>query len=128
MARTIGKLAKELDVNVETIRFYERKGLIDQPPKPSTGYRHYPDQVVNRIRFIKRAQELGFTLEEILTLLALNDRPCNKVQELATHKLTTVQAKIESLQKLENALNNVIEQCRSNSDVSHCPVIESLQH
>ncbi len=68
MTRTISKLAKELGVNVETIRFYERRGLISQPEKPETGYRHYSDDVRSRIRFIKRAQGLGFTLEEIANL------------------------------------------------------------
>ena len=81
--RTISMLAKELSVNVETIRFYERKGLIKQAPKPMQGYRHYPKETVNRIHFIKRSQELGFTLNEIEGLLALNDSPCSKVQELA---------------------------------------------
>lgn len=70
MTRTISRLAKELGVNIETIRFYERKGLIQQPPKPTTGYRHYPSETVNRIHFIKRAQELGFTLDEIVHLLS----------------------------------------------------------
>ena len=83
--RTISMLAKELSVNVETIRFYERKGLIKQPPKPMQGYRHYPKETVNRIHFIKRSQELGFTLNEIEGLLALNDSPCSKVQELASY-------------------------------------------
>lgn len=127
MARTISKLAKDLGLNVETIRFYERKGLIDQPSKPSTGYRHYSDQISSRIRFIKRAQELGFTLEEIANLLVLSDQPCHQVQELAEKKLIAVKAKIKDLRKLETALDGLLDECRSNDDSSHCPVIDSLQ-
>jgi len=126
MIRTISKLAKELGVNVETIRFYERRGLIDQPSKPETGYRHYPDETVQRIRFIKRAQDLGFTLEEITSLLSLNDRPCGHVQELAEHKLRAVKEKMADLQRLEHALKALLTQCRSNDDDSHCPIIDSL--
>ena len=126
MTRTISKLAKALGVNVETIRFYERQGLIDQPNKPETGYRHYPDETVNRIRFIKRAQGLGFTLDEIANLLSLNDRPCGQVQELAEHKLSAVKEKMADLRRLEKALNALLKQCRSNDDDSHCPIIDSL--
>ncbi|WP_438819379.1 MerR family transcriptional regulator [Legionella taurinensis] len=93
MTGTISKVAKELDINVETIRFYERRGLIKQPSKPEIGYRHYPKEIVNRIRFIKRSQELGFTLDEIANLLNLNDRPCSLVQQLAEHKLIAVSGK-----------------------------------
>lgn len=125
--RTIGKLAKELGVNVETIRFYERRGLIKQPEKPFNGYRHYPDEILNRIRFIKRIQELGFTLEEITFLLELNDKPCSQVQILTQEKLSAVQQKIADLLCLEEALKNLLNQCASNPDDSHCPLIDALQ-
>jgi len=127
MTRTISKVAKELAINIETIRFYERRGLIEQPSKPDLGYRHYPDETVNRIRFIKRAQALGFTLEEIVSLLSLNDRPCAQVQELAKYKLSTVMEKIAGLKQLENALKVLLTQCQSNNDEEHCPIIDSLQ-
>ncbi|WP_445766575.1 Hg(II)-responsive transcriptional regulator [Rheinheimera sp.] len=127
MTRTINKVAKTLGINVETVRFYERKGLIQQPTKPFTGYRHYPDDTLNRIRFIKRAQELGFTLDEIANLLSLNDRPCDQVQELAKHKLSAVKEKMADLQRLEHALMAFVTQCQSNDDVSHCPIIDALQ-
>lgn len=126
MTRTISKVAKELNINVETIRFYERKNLIVQPIKPETGYRKYPDETVNRIRFIKRAKDLGFTLDEIANLLSLNDRPCSQVQELAEHKLSTVTEKMADLQRLESALQTLLMQCRSNDDDNHCPIIDSL--
>jgi len=127
MTRTISKVAKELDINVETVRFYERRELIEQPPKPELGYRHYPDATVNRIRFIKRSQELGFTLDEIASLLSLNDRPCGQVQQLAEHKLSTVKEKMADLRCLEKALNALLSQCQSNQDKSHCPIIDALQ-
>lgn len=127
MTRTISRLAKELGINIETIRFYERKGLIQQPLKPTTGYRHYPNETVNRIHFIKRAQELGFTLDEIVHLLSLEDSPCNEIQALASNKLEKVQAKILDLRRLENALEALLSQCHENDDKSHCPIIDSLQ-
>ena len=127
MTRTISKVAEELAINIETVRFYERSGLIQKPLRPELGYRHYPDETVNRIRFIKRAQELGFTLEEIANLLNLNDRPCGQVQKLAEHKLTAVKEKMADLRRLEKALKDLVEQCHSNDDESYCPIIDSLQ-
>ena len=127
MTRTISKVAKELHINVETVRFYERRGLIEQPPKPEAGYREYPVDTVNRIHFIKRAQELGFTLDEITNLLSLNDRPCRQVQELAKQKLEAVKKKMTDLQSLEKALTTLLVQCQSNDDENHCPIIDSLQ-
>lgn len=127
MARTISKIAKELDINIETVRFYERRGLIVQPSKPAQGYRHYPSDTVSRIRFIKRSQELGFTLDEIANLISLNDTPCGQVQELAEQKLCTVRKKMADLRCLEKVLKELLTQCRSNQDDSHCPIIDSLQ-
>lgn len=127
MTRTISKVAKELAINIETVRFYERRGLIEQPSKPELGYRHYPDETVNRIRFIKRAQELGFSLEEIANLLSLNDRPCAQVQELAEDKLRAVMEKMADLKRLANALKALLMQCQNNKDDEHCPIIDALQ-
>ena len=127
MTRTISKLAKELYINVETIRFYERKGIIEQPEKPVAGYRHYSDEIVQRIRFIKRSQDLGFTLEEITGLLSLDNQPCDKVQELAVNKLSKIQEKIADLNRLEQALKTLLVQCKDNSDDFSCPIIKSLQ-
>jgi len=124
--RTIGKLAQELSIHVETIRFYEKKGLIQQPLKPSVGYRHYPDAILKRIRFIQRAQGLGFTLNEIQNLLSLSDQPCSQVQTMAEYKLTSVKAKIYDLKRLQQALQQLLSQCRDNTDLSHCPIIDAL--
>ncbi len=127
MGKTIGEVAKALNINVETVRFYERRGLITQPPKPGVGYRQYPEETINRIRFIKRAQELGFTLDEIASLLSLEDSPCSRVQALAERKLGTVKEKLADLQRLEQALNAMLEQCQDNNDASRCPIIDSFQ-
>ncbi len=127
MARSISKVAKELAINIETVRFYERRGLIEQPSRPVTGYRHYPRETVDRIRFIKRTQELGFTLNEISHLLSLDDKSCGHIQHLAERKIVTVRQKIKDLRCLEQVLNTLLVQCRSNTDNSHCPIIDSLQ-
>ena len=123
---TIGKLAEAAGINIETVRYYERRNLIEQPTKPEHGYRKYPQATLERILFIKRAQELGFTLDEITTLLTLSETSCHEVQDLAEQKLDTVQAKIEDLQRLQTVLNNLVIQCQNNPDQSQCPIIESL--
>tara|TARA_R110002167_G_scaffold145791_2_gene336919 strand:+ start:258 stop:644 length:387 start_codon:yes stop_codon:yes gene_type:complete len=127
MSGTISKIAKEIGINIETVRFYERKGLIVQPIRPVQGYRLYPTETVNRIRFIRRSQELGFTLHEIEGLLSLNDNPCHQVEELARKKLIVVQTKQADLQLLEKALLEHIDQCQRNEDDTCCPIIDSLQ-
>ena len=124
---SIGQLAKAAEVNVETIRYYERRGLITQPPKPVQGYRTYTKATLARILFIKRAQELGFTLEEIENLLVLGESHCSEVQELAESKLVSVRSKINDLCRLERVLEGLVTQCRSNPDNTACPIVESLQ-
>ena len=123
---TISQIAKSAGVYVETVRYYERRGLIEQPDKPTEGYRRYPVTTLNRIRFIKRAQELGFTLEEISHLLMLDNTPCQEVQDMASHKLVSVRAKMADLRRLETVLNDLLNQCAANPDQTHCPIIDSL--
>lgn len=123
----IGQLANAAGITVETIRYYQRLKLLAQPQKPQMGFRRYPETALNRLRFIKRAQELGFTLQEIANLLSLDDRPCGQVQELATYKLNAVKQKMADLQRLELALDTLVKQCQHNDDDSHCPIIDSLQ-
>ncbi len=127
MSQTISKLAKKLNISVEIVRFYERKGLISQPEKPTHGYRHYPEETADRIRFIHRSKELGFTLDEIGRLLSLADSPCSQVQALAEDKLAMVQSKMKGLKRLEKALEALLSQCNNNDDDTHCPIIDSLQ-
>lgn len=123
---TIGVLAKSLDINVETIRFYERCGLIDRPQKPVAGYRVYPRETRDRLTFIRRAKTLGFTLSEIEHLLALGDQSCTDVQALASQKLDQVHTRMADLARLERALSELLTECRSTPDYNACPIIEVL--
>lgn len=123
---TISQLARSAGVNVETVRYYARRGLIEQPDKPAEGYRRYPLTTLNRILFIKRAQELGFTLEEIANLLTLDETPCAEVQGIAKQKLASVQAKRADLYRLETLLTDLLNQCTTNPDQTHCPIIDTL--
>jgi MerR family mercuric resistance operon transcriptional regulator len=123
----ISQLASAAGVNIETIRYYQRLKLIALPQKPLVGFRRYPETALNRLRFIRRAQELGFTLKEIANLLSLSDRPCGQVQELATQKLNAIKEKVADLHRLELALDTLVKQCQNNEDDNHCPIIDSLQ-
>lgn len=125
-----GELAKRAGVNVETLRFYERKGLLPEPPRRDSGYREYPEESVGRIRFIKRAQELGFSLDEIHELLALRvrqDSPCARVKAAAEKKIEDVQQKIADLQAIKRALTKLAVTCSGKGPVSGgCPILENL--
>jgi len=124
---TIGNLAKAADVNVETIRYYQRIGLVDEPDKPAQGYRRYPASIIDRIRFIKRAQELGFSLNEITDLLSLNDGNCDEARTIAEHKREVIQQRIEDLNAMQNELSKLIKACRKNVDgQGHCAIIDTL--
>lgn len=123
---TIGRLARAAAVNVETVRYYERVGLIAQPPKPVAGYRRYPATTVQRIRFIKRAQGLGFTLEEIADLLQLGDGDCPDVRQRAERKRDRVQQRIDDLMRLRDTLDQLIAACRNSTAQCACPIVETL--
>ena len=124
MMKTIGALAKEAGVGVETIRFYERKGLIKQPKKDGSGaFRKYPPEDAVKIRFIKQAQELGFTLVEIKGLLVLNANPratCEDVRVRAERKLNEVDAKIKDLQRIRRALKVLESACDQSPEAIAC--------
>lgn len=124
--KTIGKLAKELNLNVETIRFYEREGLIEQPIKPQIGYRLYDDAIARQLKFICKAKALGFTLKEVAELMAL-DGECEKVASLGLQKLHIIQNKIADLQRLEKVIEEMTNSCLDNDDESNCPIIDSLK-
>ncbi len=124
---TIGRLAAEAGVNVETIRHYQRLGLIEEPPRPARGYRRYPEAAVARIRFIKRAQRLGFTLNEIKGLLSLGESgQCREVQRLATRKLASIEQRLRDLEAMRKVLANLVVQCESGEGETLCPLVESL--
>lgn len=123
---TIGHLAKSVNVNVETIRYYQPVGLIKEPPKPAEGYRLYPVETANRIRFIKRAQQLGFTLNEITELLALGDGHCTDVRERAEEKRCQIDTQIPDLKSLRRTLDSLINACGSGNNSVPCPIVETL--
>lgn len=123
---TIGRLAHAAGVHVETVRYYERTGLIVRPPKPAQGYRSYPSATIQRIRFIKRAQALGFTLQEISELLQIDDGECADMRERAERKLALVQAQIRDLSRLRDTLDALIRACHANGTPGHCPIVETL--
>ena len=128
---TIGNAAREAGVGVETIRFYERKGLIDQPPKPAFGgFRVYPDETVERIRFIRQAQELGFSLREIDDLMSLRADPAadsGDVRERATAKVKEVKRKIMELERIRAALETLIAACPGGGALRACSIMDALE-
>lgn len=126
---SIGKLADAVGVNVETIRYYQRRKLLAVPPKPLGGQRSYSQGEVRRVRFIKRAQALGFTLDEIAILLTLDRaHACGLTREMAEHKRALLGGKIADLTALDAALSELIRQCDSHSGETACPIIETLAH
>ena len=123
---TIGKLAKQAGVTIETVRHYQRKGLLKKPEKPIAGYRQYPSEAIARIRFIKRAQKTGFSLMEISELLALDNAHCGDVRKIAEHKRQQIDAQIKDLTALRNVLENLVKGCQINPSSKHCSLIDAL--
>lgn len=128
---TISRAAKAANVNVETVRFYERKGLIAQPPKPlGAGVREYDHDTVARIRFVRQAQEIGFSLREIAELMSLRadpDADCADVRGRATEKRDEVQAKLAQLSRMRDALDELIASCPGGGDVKACTILGAMQ-
>lgn len=127
---TIGQLAKRAGVNLETIRYYERRELLPEPPRRESGYRAYPPESITRIRFIKSAQALGFTLEEISHLLSLRvnaETSCEQVRMQAEQKLVEVTQKIQALQALQQALLTLTAACAQGGPQGECPILEMLE-
>lgn len=126
---TIGTLAKRGGVNLETVRYYERQGLLAKPPRSASGYRLFPEEGVRRIRFIKRAQELGFSLKEIKELLALRVNPKGKsqqVRERAETKIHDIEEKIKTLRSMKKALSQLTSACCGKGSVGECPILKVL--
>ncbi len=127
---TIGRVAKQADIHIETIRYYERRGLLPDPPRTEAGYRQYDAESVTRLRFIKEAQALGFTLEEIQGLLALRvdkETSCEDVRRQAEHKVADIEAKISALQAMHDALQEMIGACAQGGPSGECPLLETLE-
>lgn len=129
MQYRMGELAKKCNVNKETIRYYERIGIIPEPFRTDSGYRVYSEHVVNRLNFIKRMQELGFTLNEIDKLLGVVDRDeakCHDMYDFTIQKLGDIQRKIQDLKRIEQMLIDLKERCPENKEIYECPIIETL--
>jgi MerR family mercuric resistance operon transcriptional regulator len=125
---TIGELARSSSVHIETIRFYQRRGLIAEPERPLGGIRRYGEADAARIRFIKSAQKLGFTLDEVMILLTLEDgTQCKEASKIAQQKLIDVQNKLADLHRMEETLSSLIGECEKGRGQVCCPIISSLQ-
>ncbi len=126
----IGQLARRAGVGVETVRFYEREGLLQEPPRRDSGYREYALEDLVRLRFIRQAKALGFSLPEIQELLSLrsgSETPCHEVQRKIESKLVEIRRKIHSLEKLEKVLEEFAVSCATQDGPSECPLLEALE-
>lgn len=126
MTFTIGKLAKQAEVTIETIRHYQRTGLLAEPDKPKRGFRCYPVDAIARLRFIKRAQQAGFTLKEIAQLLSLDTGHCAEARHIAEQKCQQIDAQIKDLMALRHTLQALVKACQSDASTGHCPLIDAL--
>ena len=126
---TIGRVARSAGLAIDTVRYYEREGLLEKPARTASGYRHYRPDVVARLRFIRQAKELGFSLREIKELLSLRVQPdttCADIRKRASRKIATVDRKIEDLQRIKNALAKLASACKGKGPTSECPILEAL--
>lgn len=125
---TIGKLAKASEVAIDTVRYYERVGLLPQPQRSAAGYRLYHADSLRRLRFIRRSKNLGFSLEEISHLLALTDQdgPSASVRQITLDKLALIDGKLADLQAMRLALQNLADSCDGEGCVQHCPIVDAL--
>jgi MerR family mercuric resistance operon transcriptional regulator len=124
-------VARRAGIGVETVRFYERQGLIEEPPRRRSGYREYSEDVVSRLGFIRRAKELGFTLKEIKELLSLRrdpSTPTAEVKRRTVAKIADIEAKIEMLQKMKRGLEKLTSACRGHATSAECPLLHALDH
>ena len=123
----IGAVAKSCGVNVETVRYYQRRGLLEAPRRPAGGVRRYGEDVVRRLRFIRRAQALGFTLGQIAELLRLERTPdCDRARKLAAAKLADVELRLADLGRMRQSLAALVRACAAGRDPRSCPIVESL--
>ena len=128
-ALTIGQVAGRAGIGIETVRFYERRGLIEDPPRAESGYRQYSEDVVSRLRFIKRAKGLGFSLKEIMELLSLRLDPettCGDIKKRAETKIADIEEKIRSLRNMNKALTKLVATCSVNGPARECSILETL--
>lgn len=128
-ALTISRLARAASVNVETIRYYERRGLLPEPPRRSSGYRQYPPDSVARLHFIKRAQDLGFSLKEIAELLELRvnaETVCSEIMQCAETKVAEIEQKLATLERMRQILTDLLAHCHIQEPTGECPILLAL--
>lgn len=126
---SIGKVAKQAGVSVETIRFYERKGLLQEPVRKESGYRQYTEQDIKKLVFIQHAKNLGFSLNEIRELLSIQtdtNASSREIKSIAEHKLQDIEEKIRMLQKIRRTLKPLVEKCPGEGPTSECPILDAL--
>lgn len=126
---TIGRLAKAAGVGIPTVRFYERRGLLPRPQRRASGYRSFEPDAIQRIRFIRHAQELGFSLKEVEDLLDLRMDPrrsCADVRQQAMKKIADIDAKVAGLARMRKVLDRLIETCPGDAPTTDCPILEAL--
>lgn len=126
---TIGRLAREAGVKTATVRYYERRGLIPKPPRAASGYRLYPPEAARRIRFVRHARQLGFTLGEISDLLALRVAPgtsCLEIKRRAQRKAADIEGRLRSLERMRDVLTMLAASCRGRGPASECPILEAM--
>ena len=126
---TRGEVARRAGIGIETVRFYERQGLIEPPPRSAAGYRQYPEDTVQRLCFIRRAKELGFSLREIRELLVLQGDPdvtCGDIEERARRKLVDIERRIRDLEKIHQALQELMQGCAGDRESGQCPILRAL--
>jgi MerR family mercuric resistance operon transcriptional regulator len=129
MSLTIGQVAREAGMRVETVRYYEREGLLAPPGRSRSGYRQYPGDTVRRLLFIRHAKELGFSLREIGELLELRRGPrvrCDEVRKRAQAKIRDVECRIDSLERIRRALTRLAQECESTGTGEACPILDAL--
>ncbi|MDH5325269.1 MAG: heavy metal-responsive transcriptional regulator [Gammaproteobacteria bacterium] len=125
----IGAVAKQTGLGIETVRFYEREGLISKPSRTSSGYRQYPETVVKQLRFIQHAKNLGFSLKEIAELISLKNSTesnCTGIKLAAQARLDDIQNKIDALERMKQSLLPLLQQCQSDKPISDCPILNNL--
>jgi len=127
MTYSIGQLAKAADTGIETIRYYERRGLMPEPPRAASGYRRYPGDAAQRLHFIRRAKRLGFTLDEISALLQLQAGGQRAdIKAIAQAKLDEIETRLDDLQRMRATLQDMTQRCSGHGPVDGCPIIETL--
>jgi len=126
---TIGQLAQKSNMDSQTIRYYEHQGLMMKPDRTESNYRVYDDEAIERLAFINRAKQIGFSLNDIKTLLGLADgkvTQCDDVREFAETRLSKIQSQISDLKAMGKILSKLVRQCATSEEISECPILETL--